>query len=162
MSERERDQQGENHENAVCDTHSRDRDRLPGAGATRPVRAAGGLPAKRLLQRLPAERVVPHRRVVTFVRLLENCEGADGSSAPSRRCTARPRLPQLPPATARVGPQPGPVKFATRLSSNFTRSGGTSNVGIVAVAPLVAGAAPRVPTQLLPLNSSTQVQTRRE
>jgi hypothetical protein len=66
----------------------------PGAGATRPVRAAAGLPAKRLLQRLPAERVVPHRRVVTFDQLLENCEGADASSAPSRRCTARPRLPQ--------------------------------------------------------------------
>jgi len=53
---------------------------------------AAGLPAKRLLQRLPAERVVPHRRVVTFNQLLENCEGADGSSAPSQRCTGPPAI----------------------------------------------------------------------
>src|SRR5260221_14214613 len=102
MSARERDQQGENHEDGVCYAHSPDRNRLAGAGATGPVRAATGLPAKRLLQRLPAERAVPHRRVVTVNQLLANCEGADGASAPSLRCTPHPRLPQLPPATARV------------------------------------------------------------
>src|SRR5215467_5503543 len=92
MSARERDQQGENHEDAICYAHPRDGDRFSGAGATRPVRAATGLSAKRLLQRLPAERVVPHRRVVKFDQLLGNCEGADAWSAPSQHCTGRRQL----------------------------------------------------------------------
>src|SRR5215469_8976519 len=89
---RVKDWQGESHEDAICYAHRRDDDRFPRAGATRPIRAATGLPSKRLLQRLPAERVVPHRRVVKFEQLLGNCEGADASSAPSQHYTGRRQL----------------------------------------------------------------------
>jgi curli biogenesis system outer membrane secretion channel CsgG len=69
----------------------------PGAGATRPVRAATGPSAKRLLQRLPAERMVPHRRVVKFDQRLGNCEGADGIGRPFdvRASSSRDRPPLL-------------------------------------------------------------------
>src|SRR6516225_10902373 len=74
--------QGEIHEDAICYAHPRDGNRLARAGATRSVRAAAELPAKRLLQRLPAERVVPHRQVVKFDQRPENIEWADGIDRP--------------------------------------------------------------------------------
>src|SRR5262245_1658967 len=73
---------GEEHEDATRYSHPCDGYRLAGVGAARSLQGAAGLPAERHVQRLSAERMVPHRRVVKFDRLLERFGGADTWSAP--------------------------------------------------------------------------------